>query len=122
MPPVAPMYREFLSEAWVSHLLAQAEPVPGVPGLRQVGVSAGLETGEAMEFLRDLHDAVRADLARVLDRRRADRAFIDERTRACVGLNRSLGTGFRDPEYATVIGMQDGEGRVVIGPLRPDYA
>ena len=116
------MYREFLSDAWVSHLLAQSSPVPGVDGLRQVGASGGLETPEALAFLCELSDAVAADLRRVLARRVADRAFIDERTRACVGLNTRLGTGFRDPDYATVIGMQDGDGRVVIGPLRPDYA
>ncbi len=116
------MYRDFLSDAWIDHLLSQAEAVPGVPGLRQVGASAGLETREAMAFLCELHDAVRGDLASVLARRRADRAFIDDRTRACVGLNRDLGIGFRDPDYATVLGMQDGDGRVVVGPLRADYA
>jgi len=116
------MYRDFLSDAWIDHLLSQAEAVPGVPGLRQVGASAGLETREAMAFLCELHDAVRSDLASVLARRRTDRAFIDDRTRACVGLNRDLGIGFRDPDYATVLGMQDGDGRVVVGPLRADYA
>ena len=118
----APMYRDFLSDAWVAHLLAQSAPVPGVDGLRQVGACAGLETREALEFLLELHRCVRDDLRRVLARRAADRVFVDERTRACAGLNRDLGIGFRDPDYATVIGMQDGDGRVVIGPLRPDHA
>lgn len=118
----APMYRDFLSDAWMAHLLARSTPVPGVDGLRQVGTCAGLESREALEFLRDLHDAVKHDLRRVLERRSTDRAFIDERTRACVALNRDLGIGFRDADYQTVIGMQDGDGRTVIGPLRADYA
>jgi len=118
----APMYRDFLSDAWMAHLLAQSVPVPGVDGLRQVGACAGLETRAALEFLRDLHLAVEHDLRGVLERRAADRAFIDERTRACVGLNHELGIRFRDAGYQTVIGMQDGDGRVVIGPLRADYA
>jgi len=97
-------------------------PVPGVDGLRQVGAAGGLESTEGLAFLRDLHDAVREDLRRVLARRASDRAFIDERTRACAGLNRTFGAGVGDAGHQTVIGMRDGDGRVVVGPLRHDYA
>jgi len=112
-----PAYREFISEALIGHLQGQLKPVEGVAGLLQVGASGGLENAQSLRFLLDLYDAVKGDLHRVLQQRVADRAFIDQRTRACYQFNQNLGIDFRQPEYHTIIGQQDADGRVVIGPL-----
>ncbi|MBM4291670.1 MAG: hypothetical protein FJ138_09660 [Deltaproteobacteria bacterium] len=95
----------------------------GIPGLVEVdGEGAGaLEDPEALRFLVALYEETRPLLAAVLARREADRAFIDERARACYALNERLGLTIDDPRYHTVIGLQDEEGRVVMGPLQEGY-
>lgn len=116
-----PAYRRFVSPALVAHLAPSMVPVPGVPGLMQVGAGGGLENAESLAFLCELHTALAPRLAEVLRRRAADRAFIDERTRACHALNATLGIPFGDAAYRTVLGQEDAEGRVVIGPRSPSY-
>lgn len=140
-----PAYHEFISPRWARHLLATATsvvfPSPASPmtgtatamglavppdwstldGLCQVGECGGLETEAALRFLLSLYCRVQPSLNRVLQGRQADRRFIDERTRACYAFNRRLGRDITDPHYATVLGLADADGRVVAGPLRPDY-
>ena len=133
---VIPAYHDFISPVWARHLLGQAEPVtvpdgepgPQVPhgwasldGLLQIGPRGGLETAAALRFLLTLYARVQPTLGRVLAQRQADRRFIDERTRACYQFNRRLGRDITDPTYRTVLGLEDAQGRVVVGPLRPDY-
>lgn len=118
MTDPVPDYLDFLPASLLAALDDAAEPVPGVPGLR---VAPGLqrefpaiESAELLGLVCEVYDVVRADLAGLLDRRRADRAFLDAETLACVARNgdRSI----RDPAYETAIGAKDAHGRVVLGP------
>ena len=122
MPDAAPLsYQAFLSSSLRQRLLAQAEAVPDVPGMRGIDLGRGLETPDALAFLARLYRQTRADLQRVLIQRAKDRAFIDQRGRAIASYNQKLGIPFLDPAYRTVIGETDENGRVVVGPLREDY-
>jgi allantoicase/malate synthase len=116
-----PEYHRYLSPRFARGLLADSQEVPGIAGLRQVGRGPVLENPEALRFLVDLYRELKPRLAAVLRQRVADRAFIDERTRACFELNRRLGLKISDPEYHTVLGLQDSEGRIVIGPQGEHY-
>jgi allantoicase len=116
-----PYYEKFLSPLVKKYLLQRSNPVPGVPGLREVGASCGLETTEALQFLCELHDELLADLNAVLERREADRAFIDQRCRALALFNQEQKRDYLAPEYQTVLGLEDGNGRIVFGPKRADY-
>ena len=116
-----PSYRDYISAELIDHLRSQLVPVPGVDGLLQLGIIGGLESRESLHFLCDLYHAVKLDLASVLRQRVTDRAFIDQRTRACFELNAKLQVGYGDPAYRTVIGQEDIDGRVVIGPLNSFY-
>ena len=117
-----PRYEDFLSPAWQAHLNARLAPVEGVPGMALRGTPRGLELGGALPFLAELARAVDGELGRVLVQRAKDRAFVDERTRACHAFNRAQGLGVKDADYRTVMGLEDSSGRVVVGPLREDYA
>lgn len=116
-----PDYLDFLPASLLAALDDAAEDVPGVPGLRVApGLQRefpGIESAELHRLICEVYDVVRADLAGLLDRRRADRAFLDAETLACVARNgdRSI----RDPTYETAIGAKDAQGRVVLGP--PEY-
>jgi allantoicase/malate synthase/CubicO group peptidase (beta-lactamase class C family) len=116
-----PSYRDYISAELIDHLRSQLVPVLGADGLLQLGTSSGLESQESLHFLCDLYHAVKLDLASVLRQRVTDRAFIDQRTRACFELNAKLQVGYGDPGYRTVIGQEDIDGRVVIGPLSSFY-
>jgi malate synthase len=117
-----PSYDSFLSPALKARLLAAATPVNGDPDLRLLGVPAGLEGTESLRFLTELFDDVRDELNIVLTRRTKDRRFIDERTRALAAFNRDYNRTCTDLDYRTVLGLEDGEGRIVVGPRRADYA
>ena len=119
--PDIPPYRDYISAELIRHLEPQMMPVVGVAGLLQLGAGGGLESPASLRFLCDLYEAVQPDLAAVLRQRVVDRAFIDERTRACCELNATLHVDYSDPAYRTVIGQEDAEGRVVIGPRNSHY-
>ena len=112
-----PTYRDFISRELLIYLADQLKPVEGVADMWQVGASGGLESTESLQFLCELYQVVKPHLREVLQQRVADRAFIDERTQACFELNSSLNIAFHDPNYRTVIGQEDAEGKVVVGPL-----
>ena len=116
-----PYYQDYLSHSLCEHLLRESTPVDGVQGLRQVGPSGGLETPESLRFLCELYQRLKEPLNRVLEQRRIDRKFLDERTRASYALNQSLGIDIRDADYETVIGQEDAAGRIVMGPKTPFY-
>lgn len=116
-----PAYHEFLSPAFARELLRHASSVKGVPGLLQVGECGGIESPEALRFLVDLMRTLEPDLQRVLAQRVEDRSFIDSRVKTLVDYNRKLDIDFLDPDYRTVLGLADAQGRVVFGPLREDY-
>ncbi len=117
----SPSYHDFISDELFRNIERDLVPVDGVADLWQLGAVGGLETPESLRFLCELYEAVKAPLDALLRARVADRAFIDERTRACCELNRSLRVPFGDAHYRTVIGQEDGRGRVVIGPRAANY-
>lgn len=117
-----PYYHDYLSPALAQHLLEQAQLVPGVENLVEVGPSRGLETKEALRFLVQLYSEVKIHLGQVLQQRILDRKFMDERVRACHTFNQDLGRHWLDPDYQTILGLEDGKGRVVIGPKNSHYA
>lgn len=120
-PLEIPYYQDYLSPSLLQHLEGSMRAVPGVDGLMEVGTGGGLETPEALRFLCELYDELKADLGDVLAARIQDREFIDQRTRACYELNRTLRVDFLDPQYETLIGQEDANGRVVIGPKNEFY-
>ncbi len=86
------------------------------------GRPLGLENTESLRFLTELFEAVKEELDKVLKQRIKDRKFIDERTRSLSVFNSEYGRDYLSEDYKTVIGMEDADGRVVIGPLTSGYA
>lgn len=116
-----PYYDDFLSPELREHVLKNATDIPGVPGMQMVGTPAGLETKDSLNFLRELYLALKAELGVVLKRRGEDRKFIDERTLALKSYNEEFHKDYLSPEYKTIFGMEDSEGRIILGPLRKDF-
>ena len=114
-------YRDFISDEFRAHLQPNAHAVEGVLDLFQVGESGGLETADSLRFLCELFDLVKSDLRAVLRQRVADREFIDQRTRACFELNRKLRVDYGDRDYQTIIGQEDADGGIVVGPKNEMY-
>lgn len=115
-------YDDFLSPKLKSHILKSAKPYPGVPDLMHAGETGGLENKDSLKFLCELYEELRPELELVLNRRVADRKFIDERTKALAVFNRDLKRDFLSPDYRTVMGLEDSDGRIVMGPKTQDYA
>ncbi len=115
-------YDDFLSPKLKEHILESAKPYPGVDGLMHAGETGGLENAESLKFLCELYEELRPELDLVLNRRMRDRKFIDERTKSLAVFNRDLKRDFLSPDYKTVMGLEDGDGRIVMGPKTPDYA
>ncbi len=116
-----PYYQDYISASFLKQLMSEGKPAPEIPDLIHIGNLGGLETTESLQFLCDLYDAVKNELNKVLEQRIADRKFIDQRTRACYELNKSLGVDFLDERYQTLIGQEDAAGRIVIGPKNMLY-
>jgi allantoicase/malate synthase len=116
-----PYYEDYISSDLQDHLLKSAKPFKGVPHLVHVGESGGLESKESLTFVCELYDAVKDELNFVLNRRIRDRKFIDERTLALAGFNQEFKRDFLSPDYKTVFGMEDGDGRIVFGPKSDHY-
>jgi malate synthase len=113
-----PSYLDLLPASLLARLDEESEPVPEVPGLR---VARGLrrdfpaiETAEALALVVEVYVELRGELARVLEQRKRDRAFLDERVAASVA--RNAPRAYDDPAYETPIGLRDEAGRVVMGP------
>ena len=114
-----PYYNKFLSPQLISHLIAESDPVEGIPELyvaqHLLESFPNIENSDALQFVCELYDQMKPKLAQVLAQRTIDRAFLDKRTLHFVGLNE--GIDFQSAEYHTVIGERDNSGRVVVGPL-----
>jgi malate synthase len=115
-------YKDFLTDEFLLHLKEFVKPVPGVSGLEQIGDHAGLETPESLQFLCELYELTKDELNAVLNRRQKDRTFIDQQTKAAYDFNRELKRDWLDPDYKTILGLTDSEGRIVIGPKNEFYA
>lgn len=115
-----PQYHAFLSPQLARQILDQAALHPSIKDLKVS--TPGLESPEVLTFLIELYGQLEVDLKRLIEARSVDREFIDTRTQASCALNLKLGLTPSDPEYHTVIGLQDSEGRIVFGPLNQNYA
>jgi malate synthase len=114
-------YEDFLSPPLKEEILKDATTFHDLDGLLQLGRGGGLETKEAMEFLIQLYKEVEGELNQVLNRRTRDRKFIDERTRVLSEFNQEWKRDFHSSDYQTLLGQEDADGRVVMGPRTPDY-
>lgn len=115
-----PSYLNFIQPPLLARLWAEANEVPGISGLRVLpGLRESfpaIETVEALSFVVELYGRVKDELNTVLKQRTKDRAFVDAHTLAFQNHNAAI--DFHSPEYKTVIGLKDDDGRVVIGPLQ----
>ena len=107
-----PAYRDFIPGPLLQQLRDRTEPVAAVPGL---AVAHGLrqdfphvETDDALRLVADVARTVGPALARVLEQRSVDRAFIDRETQRLVAQ--------AEGRPGTIIGLKDDHGRVVVGP------
>ena len=116
-----PYYHDYISPSLAAELLKQSTKVTGVEGLLEVGTGGGLETTESLNFLCQLYKVLEPELQKVLNQRIQDRKFIDERVKACYEFNKNLQHDFLSADYQTILGLEDGNGRIVIGPLNEDY-
>lgn len=116
-----PYYEDYVSPSFKDYLLKEARPVAGVDHLMQIGASGGLENKASFNFLCELYEAVESELNLVLNRRNKDRKFIDERTKAMALFNQTWQRDYLSEDYKTVLGFEDGDGRIVIGPKKADY-
>src|ERR1035437_4097983 len=116
-----PYYHSYISPNLARQLLLDAEPVPSVDGLLQVGPGGGLAHSESSRFLIKLYNEIKDDLKNVLQQRTADRKFIDERVHACAEFNWDLKRDILDSDYKTIIGFTDAKNRIVMGPKSDLY-
>lgn len=114
-------YKDYVSINFEEYLDQEAEPVKGVAGLRQVGALGGLESEQSLKFLCSLYDRVKKDLNEVLNQRRVDRDFIDERVSTYYKLNNENNIDFLSKDYRMLLGDEDASGRIVIGPKQKNY-
>ncbi len=117
-----PYYHDYISPALLVAILKEATEVEGVENLQQIGVAEGLETTAGLKFLCKLYEITKSELGKVLSSRIADRIFIDQRVASCYRYNQELKIDFLSPDYKTVIGLEDSEGRIVIGPKNKYFA
>jgi malate synthase len=114
-------YHDFISPRLAQKLIDESQSVDGIEGLRQVGPGGGLEDINSLKFLIELYKSIESDLSQVLEQRIVDRKFIDDRVKAFSEFNQKMGREISDPDYQTILGLEDGKGRVVIGPLNSNY-
>jgi malate synthase len=114
-----PAYQRFLPRPLLEKLWEDFQPVEAVPGLRTDPslrkAFPEIETPEALAFVCALYEETKDHLSRVLQRRIVDREFMDRETIACA--RRNDGVDYSSPDYETVIGKKDADGRIVIGSL-----
>jgi len=112
-------YTATLPEPLRAALAEGLEPIDGVPGLlvdpALVLRHSDLHSPERMATLVRIYRAVAPALEALLAARDADRAFVDATTLAARATNE--GVAFHDPAYRTVLGANDPQGRVVVGPV-----
>jgi len=117
-----PYYQDYLSDDFQEYLMKEATPVKGVNDLLEVGTGGGLENTDSFQYVCSLYDQVKDELNQVLNQRITDRKFIDERVKSYYEFNKEYKNDFETNAYKTILGDKDADDRIVIGPLRPDYA
>lgn len=120
-----PAFDDFLPAPLLETLWNTAEAVPAVPGLRVLkGLRSEfphLESDEALSLMVEVYGEIRDTLAQCLEQRKIDRLFIDQQTLALQAANQHR--RITDPEWQTILGQRDAQGRVVVGPqAQPPHA
>ena len=116
-----PQYSRFLSEAFVERLAQDYESVEGLPdlcvapGLRRAFPQ--IETKQALSFVCRLYEKMHPELKRILEQRKNDREFLDQRVLELREKNQ--GIEYCSNDYKTPIGMQDSNKRLVLGQQAP---
>jgi malate synthase len=115
-------YKNFLSESVLKHLLKESKPLLNIEGLTHIGSKHNYESDSALEFIVKLYQKIQPSLEKVLKQRELDRAFIDARVEALYHYNTEQENNYLSSDYQTVLGLTDGDGRIVVGPKRADFA
>ena len=117
-----PKYENMIPPNLLEALSRESRRVEGCPGLmvneRLLKEKSPLETLEAQRFICTLYERCATELYKVLQQRVIDRALIDERTASYVEENQDL--EYLSPNYKTVLGVRDPQGRLVVGPYPTD--
>lgn len=116
-----PYYNDYISENFQDYLSSEAKDYPGVEGLKHIGATGGLEDKESLTFVCELYDKVKERLNTTLNNRIKDRAFIDQRVKAYYQYNQEQKNDFLTGAYKTILGDEDENGRIVIGPKLKNY-
>jgi malate synthase len=116
-----PYYNDYISENFQDYLSSEAKDYPGVEGLKHIGATGGLEDKESLTFVCELYDKVKERLNTTLNNRIKDRAFIDHRVKAYYQYNQEQENDFLTGAYKTILGDEDENGRIVIGPKLKNY-
>ncbi len=117
-------YQDFLPEKLYRKLLAQAKPIPSQAKIRYLiseNTDGSYESPLALQFVGELYEKMESALLKILEQRKFDRDFLDQRTAALYRYNQEQGIDISDPRYETVIGLEDSQGRIVIGPKSQAY-
>ncbi len=114
-------FHQFLAPRLARKILSEAIQVSAVDGLCLTQPPSGLEATESLQFLCDVYLQTKSQLKTVLRQRAKDRDFLDERVAACYQFNKERSYDITNPHARSVIGLEDGSGRVVFGPLQTNY-
>ena len=113
-----PYYNDFLPADLIAQCKERYVSISSVPALYVdpllLEEFSEIETPEAFSFVCSLYEKVQGHLRSILSQRSIDRHFCDEYTAKCVEKNK--GVDFLSPEYNTVIGAKDADGRIIVGP------
>jgi malate synthase len=114
-------YQSYISREFSRHTLERCQQVKTIPGLKQLGPAGGLETTEGLKFLVELYQLNCEALNTILEQRRKDRKFMDQRVAELYASNQEQGVDFLSESYQMVLGHKDSEGRVVVGPKNRQF-
>ena len=114
-----PLYENMISRSLRKLLLAEAEPVVAIPGLkvsrRLKQLDSDLDTLGAQQFICRLYERSAPQLKTLLEQRVTDRIILDGLSQSYVEANRTL--DYLSTDYKTVINQRDTQGRLLVGRL-----
>lgn len=114
-----PLYENMISRSLRKLLLAEAEPVVAIPGLkvsrRLKQLDSDLDTLGAQQFICRLYERSAPQLKTLLEQRVTDRIILDGLSQSYVEANRTL--DYLSADYKTVINQRDTQGRLLVGRL-----
>ncbi|MBD64998.1 MAG: hypothetical protein CME62_07305 [Halobacteriovoraceae bacterium] len=114
-------YDDYISRNLYGEIQKDLKSIEDVPGLSILNSPSGIENSESMAFLCEVYELVKPELINVLNQRKLDRQFIDQRTKTYYQFNQENNIDLLDQNYKTVLGDEDDRGRKVMGPLLSQY-